>query len=103
MDEASKKTALRMVPYGMFVLTSKSKDGKSEHATVSSNSETFLMPGTTVAIAGLSRQNRSATCDRVVKGPFLKKASFLDRAKSRATSESGFTSRSIESTSAPAA
>ena len=28
MDEASKKTALRMIPYGMFVLTSKSKDGK---------------------------------------------------------------------------
>ena len=27
MDEAAKKKALRMIPYGMFVLTSKSKDG----------------------------------------------------------------------------
>ena len=27
MDEASKKTALRMIPYGMFVLTSKAKEG----------------------------------------------------------------------------
>ena len=28
MDEAAKKTALRMIPYGMFVLTSRSKDGQ---------------------------------------------------------------------------
>lgn len=28
MDEAAKKTALRMIPYGMFVLTSKTKDDK---------------------------------------------------------------------------
>ena len=27
MDETAKKTALRMIPYGMFVLTSKSKNG----------------------------------------------------------------------------
>ncbi len=27
MDDAAKKTALRMIPYGMFVLTSKGKDG----------------------------------------------------------------------------
>ena len=27
MDEAAKKTALRMIPYGMFVLTSKSRQG----------------------------------------------------------------------------
>jgi flavin reductase (DIM6/NTAB) family NADH-FMN oxidoreductase RutF len=27
MDEQAKKTALRMIPYGLFVLTSKSKDG----------------------------------------------------------------------------
>ena len=29
MDEAAKKKALRMIPYGMFVLTSKSADGQS--------------------------------------------------------------------------
>ena len=28
MDEAAKKTALRMIPYGMFVLTSRSRDGQ---------------------------------------------------------------------------
>ena len=27
MDEQAKKTALRMIPYGLYVLTSKSKDG----------------------------------------------------------------------------
>jgi len=27
MDEDAKKTALRMIPYGIYVLTSKSKDG----------------------------------------------------------------------------
>ncbi|MBM4406628.1 MAG: flavin reductase family protein [Chloroflexi bacterium] len=27
MDEAAKKTVLRMIPYGMFVLTSRNKDG----------------------------------------------------------------------------
>ena len=29
MDEASKKPALRMIPYGMFVLTSKAKEGEA--------------------------------------------------------------------------
>ena len=28
MNEDAKKTALRMIPYGMFVLTSKSKEGQ---------------------------------------------------------------------------
>ena len=28
MDEAAKKTALRMIPYGMFVLTTKAGDGQ---------------------------------------------------------------------------
>ena len=27
MNEDAKKTALRMIPYGMFVLTSRSQDG----------------------------------------------------------------------------
>ena len=32
MDEAAKKTALRMIPYGMYVLTARSKDGKNAAA-----------------------------------------------------------------------
>ncbi len=28
MDEDAKKTALRMIPYGMYVLTTKSNDGE---------------------------------------------------------------------------
>ena len=29
MDEDAKKAALRMIPYGMFILTTKSKDGQT--------------------------------------------------------------------------
>ena len=32
MDEDAKKTALRMIPYGMYVRTSKSEDGKDVSA-----------------------------------------------------------------------
>ena len=34
MDPNAKKTALRMIPYGLFVLTAKSKDGRVAAATV---------------------------------------------------------------------
>ena len=34
MDDAQKKTALRMFPYGIYVLTAESKDGKVAAATV---------------------------------------------------------------------
>ena len=34
MDENAKKTALRMIPYGLYVLTAESKDGKVAAATV---------------------------------------------------------------------
>lgn len=34
MDDNAKKTALRMVPYGLYVLTSESKDGRVAAATV---------------------------------------------------------------------
>ena len=45
MDEASKKTALRMIPYGMFVLTSKSKEGKDVgEATVNWVTQTSFSP-----------------------------------------------------------
>ena len=45
MDEASKKTALRMIPYGMFVLTSKSKERKDVGAaTVNWVTQTSFSP-----------------------------------------------------------
>lgn len=45
MDEAAKKTALRMIPYGMFVLTSKSKDGKEVGtATINWITQTAFKP-----------------------------------------------------------
>jgi flavin reductase (DIM6/NTAB) family NADH-FMN oxidoreductase RutF len=45
MDEDAKKTALRMIPYGMYVLTSKSKDGKEiSAATVNWLTQTSFSP-----------------------------------------------------------
>ena len=45
MDEAAKKTALRMIPYGMFVLTTKSSDGKAVGAaTVNWITQTSFAP-----------------------------------------------------------
>ncbi|MSQ71321.1 MAG: flavin reductase family protein [Betaproteobacteria bacterium] len=34
MDQDAKKTALRMIPYGLFVLTATAKDGRSSAATI---------------------------------------------------------------------
>ena len=34
MDDAAKKTALRMIPYGLYVLTGQSKDGQVAAATI---------------------------------------------------------------------
>ena len=34
MDPAAKKTALRMIPYGLYVLTAESQDGQIAAATV---------------------------------------------------------------------
>jgi hypothetical protein len=34
MDADAKKTALRMIPYGIYVLTAEAKDGKVAAATV---------------------------------------------------------------------
>jgi len=34
MDDNSKKTALRMIPYGLYVMTSEDKDGRISAATV---------------------------------------------------------------------
>ena len=45
MDEAAKKTAPRMIPYGMFVLTSKSSDGEEVSAsTVNWVTQTSFAP-----------------------------------------------------------
>ena len=45
MDEQGKKTALRMIPYGLFVLTSKSKDGSElSAATVNWVTQTSFAP-----------------------------------------------------------
>ena len=45
MDEDAKKAALRMIPYGMYVLTSKSKDGQDiGAATVNWVTQTSFAP-----------------------------------------------------------
>ncbi len=45
MDEASKKTALRMIPYGMYVLTSRSQGGQDVGAaTVNWVTQTSFSP-----------------------------------------------------------
>ena len=45
MDEAAKKTALRMIPYGMYVLTTKSQDGQDVGAaTVNWLTQTSFSP-----------------------------------------------------------
>ena len=45
MDEASKKTALRMIPYGMYVLTSRSQGGQDvSAATVNWVTQTSFSP-----------------------------------------------------------
>ena len=38
MDADAKKTALRMIPYGLYVLTSEAKDGR-----VAADDATFLL------------------------------------------------------------
>jgi len=45
LDEHAKKTALRMIPYGMFILTTKSKDGRDVGAaTVNWVTQTSFKP-----------------------------------------------------------
>ena len=45
MNEDAKKTALRMIPYGMFILTTKSKDGQNiGAATVNWVTQTSFAP-----------------------------------------------------------
>ena len=44
MDADAKKTALRMIPYGIYVLTSEGKDGKVAAATVNWVTQTAFQP-----------------------------------------------------------
>ena len=44
MDEAAKKTALRMIPYGIYVLTARGSDGVVAAATVNWVTQTSFKP-----------------------------------------------------------
>ena len=44
MDDNAKKTALRMIPYGLYVLTSAAKDGEVAAATVNWVTQTAFEP-----------------------------------------------------------
>lgn len=44
MDADAKKTALRMIPYGLYVLTAENKDGKVAASTVNWVTQTAFQP-----------------------------------------------------------
>lgn len=44
MDQNAKKTALRMIPYGLYVLTGQTKDGQIAAATVNWVTQTSFDP-----------------------------------------------------------
>jgi flavin reductase (DIM6/NTAB) family NADH-FMN oxidoreductase RutF len=44
MDDAAKKTALRMIPYGLYVLTAKDADGHVHAATINWVTQTSFSP-----------------------------------------------------------
>jgi flavin reductase (DIM6/NTAB) family NADH-FMN oxidoreductase RutF len=44
MDADAKKTALRMIPYGLYILTAEDKDGKVAAATVNWVTQTAFQP-----------------------------------------------------------
>ena len=44
MDADAKKTALRMIPYGIYVLTAEGKDGKVAASTVNWVTQTAFAP-----------------------------------------------------------
>ncbi len=44
MDEAAKKTALRMIPYGIYILTTRAPDGTVAAATVNWVTQTAFKP-----------------------------------------------------------
>jgi flavin reductase (DIM6/NTAB) family NADH-FMN oxidoreductase RutF len=58
VDEDAKKTALRMIPYGIYVLTAETPDGKTAAATVNWVTQTsFKPPLVAVAIKADSSAN----------------------------------------------
>ena len=63
MDEDAKKTALRMIPYGMYVLTSKRQDGQEvSAATVNWLTQTsFAPPLVAVGVKGDSTAHAHIT------------------------------------------
>ena len=44
MDDQAKKTALRMIPYGIYVMTAKGEDGALTAATVNWVTQTAFAP-----------------------------------------------------------
>ena len=44
MDENAKKTALRMIPYGLYVLTAEDSQGRMSGATVNWVTQTSFQP-----------------------------------------------------------
>ena len=53
MDADAKKTALRMIPYGIYVLTGESKDGKVAASTVNWVTQTAFAPPLVIERADL--------------------------------------------------
>ena len=63
MDEDAKKTALRMIPYGMYVLTSKSQDGQEVSAATVNwlTQSSFAPPLVAVGVKGDSTAHAHIT------------------------------------------
>ncbi len=52
MDETCKKTALRMIPYGLYILTAQSEDQNISAATVNWVTQaSFMLPLVAVAVS----------------------------------------------------
>ena len=58
MEDNSKKTALRMIPYGLYVMTAEDKDGRISAATVNwVTQDSFKPPLITVGVKADSLTN----------------------------------------------
>ena len=65
MDPAKKKTALRMIPYGLYVLTSKAADGSSTAATVNWVTQASFEPP--LVVVGVKTDSNANTVVRKAK------------------------------------
>jgi flavin reductase (DIM6/NTAB) family NADH-FMN oxidoreductase RutF len=63
MDDAAKKTALRMIPYGIYVLTTATEDGQVGAATVNWVTQTAFSP----PLVAVGVKTDSATYDVIKK------------------------------------